>query len=398
MKTFKLFAKSFFICLFVFIFLSLSLNLKNNFKIFLKQNIFNKNFIAYADTKDNSKQIYLVYDSNGNVISETNYVEVGDKIIDKNLNEYEITYVDHYLQYAKCEFVGSYIKPKIIKQSKGLNFSNKNLKKSVGLYMTHNDESYVPTDGVSSIYGEGGIHDVAQELAACFEDLGYDVYLDNTLHLPHDSNAYSRSLPTAKSLLSKAPDALFDIHRDGVSRSVYVKNVNGVERCKVRIVVGQKNPNKDANLQFAMFLLSVAEEYCPWLFLDIYYAKGHYNQELTSKGLLFEMGTYLAEKELVLDTTKYLAQVVDKTLFSTIVEEDDSLTITDEVKNENNENLVNNVLNNIDSQNKNFSSKYLTNVVVFAFVFIGVLCFVAIVAHAQKSKQKMQKNNSRKHR
>ena len=98
----------------------------------------------------------------------------------------------------------------------------------------------------------------------------------------------------------------------------------------------------------------------------------------------------------MLDTTKYLAQVVDKTLFSTIVEEDDSLTITDEVKNENNENLVNNVLNNIDAQNKNFSSKYLTNVVIFAFVFIGILSFVAIVVHAQKSKQKVQKNKTRK--
>ena len=36
------------------------------------------------------------------------------------------------------------------------------------------------------------------------------------------------------------------------------------------------------------------------------YAKGHYNQELTSKGLLFEMGTYLAEKEIVLESVPYV--------------------------------------------------------------------------------------------
>lgn len=351
-----------------------------------------------ADTQNNSKQIYYVYDSNGKIISETNYVEVGDKIIDKNLNEYEVTYVDHYMQYAKCEFNGTYIKPKVVKHSKGLKFSNRNIKKSVGLYMTHNDESYVPSDGVSSIYGEGGIHDVAEELCACFEELGYTVFLDHTLHLPHDSNAYSRSSSTAKSLLAKSPDALFDIHRDGVSRSVYVKKVDGIERCKVRIVVGQKNPNKEANLQFAMYLVSVAEEICPWLFLDIYYAKGHYNQELTSKGLLFEMGTYLAEKELVLETTKELAQVVDKTLFSTVVEEDDSLTITDKVDSENNENLVNNVLNTTDANNKNFASKHLTNVVVFSFVFIGVLSFVAVFSHARKAKQKKRKTKNLKRR
>ena len=382
--------------------------LKNNFIVFIlvfalfciynSRALFLPTIYARADTQNNSKQIYYVYDSNGKVISETNFVEVGDKIIDKNLNEYEVTYVDHYLQYAKCEFNGTYIKPKIVKNSKTPNFSNKNIKKSVGLYMTHNDESYVPSDGVSSIYGEGGIHDVAEELCLCFEDLGYTVYLDNTLHLPHDSNAYSRSSSTAKTLLSKSPDALFDIHRDGVSRSVYVKNIDGVERCKVRIVVGQKNPNKDANLQFAMYLMSVAEEFCPWLFLDIYYAKGHYNQQLTSKGLLFEMGTYLAEKELVLESAQELAQVVDKTLFSTIVEEDDSLTITDKVDSENNENLVNNILNDTDANNKAFESKHLTNVVVFAFVFIGALSFVAVFAHAKKNKHQKQKiKKTKKH-
>ena len=79
---------------------------------------------------------------------------------------------------------------------------------------------------------------------------------------------------------------------------------------------GQINSSKVANLQFAMYLMSVAEEYCPWLFLDIYYAKGHYNQALTNKGLLFEMGTYLGEKELVLETVPQLANVIDKTLFS----------------------------------------------------------------------------------
>jgi len=364
-----------FLCL-IFCFFNTNLNTKSYINSLFQQTK------AYADTDNNSKQIFSVFDLNGNLISETNYVEVGDIIIDKNLNEYEVTFVDSYLQYAKCKYTGSYIKPKVKANGKNLFFTNRSVKKSVGLYMTHNDESYVPSDNVSSVYGKGGIHDVANQLSNNFKDLGYTVYLNENLHLPHDSNAYSRSLTTAKDLLSKKPDALFDIHRDGVSRSVYVKNIDGVERCKVRIVVGQKNPNKEANLQFAMFLLTVAEEYCPWLFLDIYYAKGHYNQELTSKGLLFEMGTYLAEKELVLDTTKYLAEVVDKTLFSTIVEEDDSLTITDKAQDD--KNLVNNVLNEANSNNT--KHKHLTNVVTFIFVFVGLLSFVAIIANNRKVK------------
>ncbi|MBQ9792187.1 MAG: stage II sporulation protein P [Clostridia bacterium] len=343
---------------------------------------------CFADTDDNSKQIYFVYDSNNNLIFEGNRIEVGDKIIDKNLKEYEIVFVDHDNRFGYAEYNGRYQNPKVNKKSKGLNFSNKNIEKSVGLYLTHNDESYVPTDGTSSIYGKGGIHDVAQKLKQTFEDLNYTVYLDETLHLPHDSGAYTRSNPTAQSLLNKNVDALFDIHRDGVARSVYVKNIDGVERCKVRIVVGQANPNKDANLQFAMYLITVAEEYCPWLFLDIYYAKGHYNQALTSKGLLFEMGTYLAEKELVLNTVPYLTNVIDKTLFSTIVNDNNDLTITDTPTQEEQENIVNNVLTVLDNNNKNFLSSNSNNIVTFAFIFVFAMTTIIFFTLRKKHKNK----------
>lgn len=346
-----------------------------------------------ADTDNNSKQIYCVYDTNNNLIFEGNKVEVGDKIINKDLKEYEVIFVDHENYFAYANYNGKYQNPKVNKKSKGLNFSNKTEEKSVGLYMTHNDESYVPTDNTSSIYGKGGIHDIAKELKKNFESLNYSVYLDETLHLPHDSGAYSRSKPTAQGLLNKNVDALFDIHRDGVARSVYVKNINGVERCKVRIVVGQSNPNKDANLQFAMYLMTVAEEYCPWLFLDIYYAKGHYNQALTSKGLLFEMGTYLAEKELVLNSVPYLANVIDKTLFSTVVEENNDLTITDTPTEEQKENIVNNILSNIDDS-KNSTNNNLNNIVVFAFVFILSMSLIIFLIIKRQQKRFLIKHKN----
>jgi stage II sporulation protein P len=205
--------------------------------------------------------------------------------------------------------------------------------------------------------------------------------------LPHDSSAYSRSYSTAYALLEKGVDALFDIHRDGVSRSVYVKTIDGVERCKVRIVVGQANENKDANLQFAMYLVSIAEEYCPWLFLDIYMAKGHYNQALSSKALLFEMGTYLAEKDLVIDSTPYLAGIVDKTLFSTVVQDDNSLVVTDDVSEEDEENLVTNVLEN-ETTSQTFYDKYSANITAFVVILLIILTFVVISAVKRAKKKK----------
>ena len=34
--------------------------------------------------------------------------------------------------------------------------------KKVGVYHTHNDECYFTPDGVDSVYGKGGIHDVGK--------------------------------------------------------------------------------------------------------------------------------------------------------------------------------------------------------------------------------------------
>ncbi len=364
--------------------------------IFLFCALFNQKHLVLAVPNENIGDIYIVYDEENNIVFENNMVEVGDKIISCDFKEYEIISVNHENQTALAEFTGYYIAPKIKNYSKGLNFSNVLPDKSVGIYMTHNDESYVPSDGYSSVYGKGGIHDVARALKEEFEELGYRVYFDETLHLPHNSSAYSRSSVTAKNLLDKNPDALFDIHRDGVSRSVYVKTVDGKERCKVRIVVGQANPNKDANLQFAMYLISVAKEYCPWLFLDIYYAKGTYNQNLTNKGLLFEMGTYLAEKELAIEATQFLAKIVDKTLFSTVVEENNNLLISDENIDPVTDNLVNNVLES--PQNFNYTSKYVRNIVIFtsSVVFVLLFCFCFAVYKKRKLHNK-NTNNPRPH-
>ena len=126
--------------------------------------------------------------------------------------------------------------------------------------------------------------------------------------------------------------------------------------------------------------------------------KSHYNQELSSKGLLFEMGTYLAEKELAQETTGYLAQVVDKTLFSTVVEDDNSLTITDDVNASQEENLVNNVLNDLSISANTFESKYNSNVVVFAVVLIVALGGVLFGAVYYKLKLRDKNSKTQKHR
>lgn len=382
--------------------------------------------LNYALDEENGGGIvynFLVYDEEGKLIFERSNVELGDIIITKDFNKYEVVEVDITTKVARAKLIGKIKKPQIVKKENGFGVNNV-IDKKIGLYMTHNDESFVIGDGVSSINGAGGIHDIAKTISNEFSKLGINTTLDETIHNPHNSLAYSRSEKTAKKLIGKGVDAVFDIHRDGVARSVYVKNVDGVDRCKVRIVVGQANPNKDINLEFATCLFAVAEEYCPWLFLDIYFAKGHYNQALSPKALLFEMGTYLAEKDLVKNTVPYLANVINTTLYSATIEEEtntmptpsdkqendvvdtgtqtptiedkkESETIVDKIVIDNNisqENTISNILDNkVESGGKVDILRLILRIVLFlngvAAVFI-ILYYLYIRARENKQKRR----------
>ncbi len=271
--------------------------------------------------------IYQIIDEYGIELTQREDVEVGDKFIDRNFHEYEIYLVDETNGFARARYIQTYPRPNITKSNNINQISSPVSHKKIALYMTHNDESYIIGDGTESVYGAGGIHDVAKKLKSSLNQYGVDVTLDETLHIPHNSSAYSRSNLTAKNLLKNSPDAIFDIHRDGASRQFYLTKVNGKEHSKIRIVLGQSNANSAENLQFALYMLSVAEVECPWLFHDIYWGKGHYNQALSNKALLFEMGTHTIEKDYVLDSAYELANIINKTLYNTTVDENNNLTI-----------------------------------------------------------------------
>ena len=363
---------------------------------------------------------FLVFDEVGNLIFERSNVELGDIIITKNFDKYEIVEVDITTKIAKAKFIGKIKKPQIVKRKNSFSTNNV-VDKKIGLYMTHNDESFVEGDGVSSINGKGGIHDIAKTISTEMQKLNIKTTLDETIHNPHNSSAYQRSEKTAKKLINSGVDALFDIHRDGVSRNVYVKNIDGVDRCKVRIVVGQANPQKDVNLEFATCLFAVAESYCPWLFLDIYFAKGHYNQSLSPKSLLFEMGTYLAEKDLVKNTVPYLANVINTTLYSATIEETPpaqnepekegdsevvlppaqvdkiNQTIIDKIVIDDNIAHENTVSNILDNKVKNDGGKVdIFRLILRIVLFLNVVAGVFIVLYYFYIKRKEDKQKNRK--
>lgn len=167
----------------------------------------------------------------------------------------------------------------------------------VGIYHTHSDESYLPTDGAASIPFKGGIYQVGAMFDRGLQKQDVRVRYDRTPHDPHDANAYYRSRRTALQLLKQKPVALFDVHRDGVDDAEFYRRiVSHRDVTQLRLVVGRQNPKMAANLDFAKRLMAFANKEHPGLVKEIYLARGNYNQDLLSTALLIEAGTYTNEK------------------------------------------------------------------------------------------------------
>jgi len=189
-------------------------------------------------------------------------------------------------------------------------------RKLIAMYVTHSDESYVPSDGTQSIEGQGGIYDVARKFRDALQEKGIDVILDESTHLPHDSGAYRRSRRTAERLLQNRPDAIIDIHRDGIpDPQEYTTQINGENASQVRLLVGRSNQNSEVNRAFAKQIKAVADKKYPGLIKDIFIGKGNYNQDLSPNAILLEFGTHTISKERVLNSTDVMADVVSTTIY-----------------------------------------------------------------------------------
>jgi stage II sporulation protein P len=166
-------------------------------------------------------------------------------------------------------------------------------RRDVGIYHTHSDESYVPTDGTHSIPYRGSIMKVGGRLSNKLTDHGTRTIHDVTPHDPHDAAAYLRSRKTATRMLRQNPIALFDVHRDGIpDPDFYRQQVAGVDIGQIRMVIGRQNPRMSSNLDFAKRLMTYTNKVYPNTVKGIFMGRGSFNQDLMSTALLLECGTY----------------------------------------------------------------------------------------------------------
>ncbi len=295
---------------------------------FTPLNLFGSRAVVYDDldemTQDETEQnrYYRMVDEAGRTLLITGRrLRVGDRYLTADNRLFEVIAVEEYL--ARARFIENVeIKPErwpafsqIVSPG---SYSRSHLPAPVqagpsykiGIYHTHNAESYVPSDGTDSIYGRGGIHDVGVAFKEALEKKGITVLHSEQLHLPHDRGAYRRSRNTVQQLLAQGPDAIFDVHRDAAPWEAYARELDGEWISQILLVVGRSNPGVALNRTFAYDLKGYADQIHPGLVRGVLLAWGGYNQDLFPLNLLLEVGAHTNTKQSAINGITRFADVV----------------------------------------------------------------------------------------
>lgn len=269
-----------------------------------------------AATGDELSSGYMtVLDEKGIIVLQTGHeVRPGDEYIAEDDVLYEITSVEG--TFARCRAM-----EKISSQA-----NNHAIfvqappadapKPKIAIYHSHTDESYTPSDGMPTQAGKGSIMLVGDAFERRLTELGYQVNHSKTLHDPHDANAYQRSRRTAMKLLQEQPVAIFDVHRDSAPLKVYSTTINGENVSKMLLVVGRQNQNRKTTLDYARSIKAATDAKYRGLIRGIFIAHGNYNQDLSPRALLIEVGTQYNSREAAERSITLFADVVPSFLGS----------------------------------------------------------------------------------
>lgn len=336
------------------------------------------------------KKYFTVYDENNKMLFlKGDDINEGDNYLSSDNKLYEIYSVDNSSKTAKAKFLSDEKLPEFKvkpKQTSKLKASADSAKK-VGVYHTHNDESYFTPDGIDSVYGKGGIHDVGKKFVENLNKLGVETIYREDLHLPHNSGAYTRSQVTATALLNSGAQAIFDLHRDSTKRDYYLTKVNGKQMSSVRMVIGRASANFEENKNFAYTIKSYADSVYPGLIKDIYIGKGNYNQQLSSRAMLFEMGCENIEKDLVLKSTEYLAKTLDVVLYGSEQASESSIADVDLTDESGNASVIEGVGVSGVTENSSVNSNK-TLIITLSVIGVVLLTLTLVLVFSKKARYK----------
>lgn len=186
---------------------------------------------------------------------------------------------------------------------------------------THATESYLPSS--EGNYHRKGrlntVRDAGDVLAETLDKEGIPCVHDSTLHDEKSYNqAYSRSYETTEALLKKYPsiECVIDLHRDAVPGKVSVATVSiGGKKCaKYSYVVSNAVETYASNLSFVRKMNETATKNYDGFTGNILERGYRYNQNLSSKYMLLEIGYNRNDIEEVRNTAEYFGKILAETL------------------------------------------------------------------------------------
>lgn len=195
----------------------------------------------------------------------------------------------------------------------------------IGIYCTHTTESYIPTYGVAKASGErGGIYQVALALKDSLAKRGIPAVIADTIHdYPDWQMSYSNSLDTMEAMKKKYPgmEIFIDVHRDAIgSDDPLTTTIDGQEVTRLMLVVGSNqranHPNWEQNLAFARKIGNALESGAPGILRSVRVQSGRYNQHLSPKAILVEVGCSNSSLEQAENGVDYLAGAIETVLLT----------------------------------------------------------------------------------
>ncbi|MEE0772372.1 MAG: stage II sporulation protein P [Anaerovoracaceae bacterium] len=186
------------------------------------------------------------------------------------------------------------------------------------IYHTHSSESYMPykESNYHREEEEGTVRDVGAVLEAQLKKKGINVIHDKTVHdRPSYNESYSRSLATIQSLVKQYPSAVYiiDLHRDAAPASATegkYTEIDGKRVATFSLVVGKANENYVELYDFAKKVTSAAGSMYEGFGGAIIEKNYNYNEFVSNKALLLEVGNNKNTIEEARECGMYFADVL----------------------------------------------------------------------------------------
>lgn len=186
---------------------------------------------------------------------------------------------------------------------------------------THATESYLPASAGNyhTTEQENTVRDVGKVLAETLKANGIASVHDKTLHdNPSYSQSYNRSYETIESLLKKYPTirCVIDLHRDAISSDSPAATISaGGKTCaRYSYVVSNAVENYDRNLAFVNHMNDTASEDYGGFTGKILERGYRYNQNLSDRYMLLEIGYNRNNIEEARNTARIFGQILADTL------------------------------------------------------------------------------------